>query len=527
MKRQILKNLFTNYLTNLLRMVLGFAIVPFLVHKLGKESYGLIVLAESSIVFFDVVKGSIWSALSRYATFALARERTREFEELLSTGRVLLLGAAALALVAGSAVAWFFPSIFRVPPELEEQSRILFFLVSLSFAISMPNMVHWAVLYAKNRYDLLNLSLSLGVVLRALSVFVLFSAFPRTATLACYGVVYLCMVLAQNEAVRLIRRRLLPGARARLSRFRMARVREMVGYGSSVAVSRVSEILYQQSPNIIINLFWGSAANAVYAIGVKFPQIFTRLFEEAAWSLTSSFNHLAALERRDRVEELYFLYTKCLTLITAPLCFTLVFIARPLVRFWVGDEFSQAADLIPVFAAPLFLQLPLCIGVCVTNAYAKVRIPSLVGLGTSAATLALGILFGKVLGMGLLGVALAVALSAFFYYAVFQPHYVGRILGVSSFRYLRQAFFVPFLWAAAVCAGCKESVLTVASAGSLLAVPPVVALFAAVYAAGGFALVFNERERKRLKETVHLLSQKRAQAPAPQETPAVAASGQA
>src|SRR5690349_15659874 len=99
MKKQIVKNVFSNYAVAGLTMVIGFLLIPFLIHKLGKDAYGLIALAEATIVFFEIITVSVRTALSRHVTFSLAQERREEFLEYLATGRTILFGSATIVFV--------------------------------------------------------------------------------------------------------------------------------------------------------------------------------------------------------------------------------------------------------------------------------------------------------------------------------------------------------------------------------------------------------------------------------------------
>jgi len=170
MKTQIIKNLFSNYLVNSLQMILGILVVPFLIIKLGKEAFGLIVLVESTIFIFEVMVGSVRIALSRHATYALAKGDLDEFIQYLSTGKYILFVVGGIILLLGSLVSCFFSYIFKVPLDLVLSSKLLFLLVTSSFFITVPNIVYWSILYSKQRFDLLNLASSIGLISRALSI---------------------------------------------------------------------------------------------------------------------------------------------------------------------------------------------------------------------------------------------------------------------------------------------------------------------------------------------------------------------
>ena len=503
MKKQIFRNLGVNCVMNLLRMALGFLLVPFLIRKLGKEAYGLIVVAETAVVFFDVATASVWTALSRYVTFALVRGKKEGFREYLATGKGMLWAAAALAASVGAFTSWNFTRLFRVPPAYGDPSRVLFAFIAAGMTITVLNMVHRALLYAQNRNDLLNLATGYGVVLRAAALFGLFSVLPRRfVTLPAYGMVYLAMSCAQNAAVVRWSRRSMPDLRVRLRDFRWSCVKEIMDYASSITVGRLSIILNQDAANILINLFWGSAANAIYSVSLKFPLIVTRLFEEASWSLTSSFNQLVAMGDRERIRRLYFMYTKVLALISMPVCFLLVLGAGPLIHVWVGDGFAQAGKIMPILVVPMFLQLPLSVGGCLMIAHAKVRIPSFVGIAGAVANLVLSVVLGKFMGLGLTGVAASTALMSTLYFLCFSPIYVCRISGFSSWEYLSKTVGLPLLWAGAVVWGADEALRALWAAGH-----PVFAVVslpgaAAFYAAGAYLAVLNREEKTQARELI-------------------------
>src|SRR5258708_4033788 len=162
MKNQIIKNIFSNYFANILQMGLGIMIVPFLIAKLGKDSFGIIVLVETIICFFEIIATSVRVSLSRFVTFSLSQNNEKDFLEYLSCGRFLLLLATALIFIFGTFLSFFFQRIFQVPPGIALQSKLLFFIVNLSFVFSMPNIIYWSILYAKQRFDLINMAFSFG-----------------------------------------------------------------------------------------------------------------------------------------------------------------------------------------------------------------------------------------------------------------------------------------------------------------------------------------------------------------------------
>jgi O-antigen/teichoic acid export membrane protein len=445
MKKQIVKNVFSNYFVSLLGITLGFVLVPFLVRKLGKEAYGLIALVDSTIIFFEVATIGVRTALARHATFALSEGNDKEFLEYLGTGRLLLFGCAGFVLAAGSIISFYFPVLFNVPPELVMQSKLLFLFVTIGFCISIPNIVFWSVLYSKQRYDLINFAMSFGAITRSVALIFLFQALPgRFVSLVTYGLIYILFTWVQNMMIYFFHKSAIPGIKISMRRVDFSKARAILSFSAYASLQRLSSMFVGNVTNILINVFYGAASNAIFTISTKIPMMMRRLFNEATWSLTPTFTDLVAKKDRTRLESLFFMYTKLLVVVTAPICFLLILFSKQLIVLWVGEEFVMSGQLVALYTAPLLLGIPFAVCGCINNAYGKLKVPSQVGIFYSTFNVISGVILAKNLKMELFGFGLSNLISAFLYLMIFQPYYACRVASISLHRYLLYSVFRPF-----------------------------------------------------------------------------------
>ena len=445
MKKQILTNLGSNYLFSFFGMALGFFLVPFLIGKLGKEAFGLTVLAESTALFFEILTVSVRVALSRHATFALSAEKMDDFTEYLSTGRVILYGSSAMVLAFGLVVSALFTHIFKVPPVYALDSQILFLLISLGFVISIPNIVFWSVLYAKQRFDLINLSMSVGLVLRAVFLFAYYSFAPKEwQTLTAYGAIYFSMAYVQNQMIYRWSHKVMPELSIRFRSFKRERVREILSFSIHTSMTRASQLLYQETAHILMNVLWGPAYNAVYSIALKLPNTMRRIFLEPSWALTPTFTDLAAKGDKKRMEELLYFYSKVLTIVTTPMSFALMFFSAPIIQAWVGPDFQLAGELMPLFSISLFVAIPFSLSGCLMNAFGKMKVPSFVSLATAVLNVLLCLGLGHWLGWRLYGIAWATVISSLWLSTFFFPYYACQVAGISWWSYALESMIKPF-----------------------------------------------------------------------------------
>ena len=510
MSRQILKNLCSNYLATAVGAALGFFLVPFLIRRLGKEAFGVIVLAESAIAFFEILTISIRMALSRHAAFSLAKGDFEGFVQYLATGRRLLWVSTAFIFSSGIFMSAFFPSIFRVPPGLGSQSRLLSFWIAAAFSLSIPFIIYWSVLYAKQRFDLINLSLSIGLIARALCLFVVYSVLPQEhRSLAVYGTVYFCVTAVQNGLIYFYQKKLMPFLSLRGVFFESLKAKEILTFGFHTSVSRVSSLFSNEALNVLINLFWGAAFNAFYSVGYKLPLVMNRIFMETTWTLTPTFTELAAREDRQGLARLFFIYLKFITILFVPLGLLLIFMARPIIFFWVGEGFETAALILPVLAFPLLSSIPLAVAGCVLNAYGKVELPARASLLAAALNLTGAVILGKVLSFGLLGVAFASASAWIFYYSIFTPWYAARAVGLPWGGY-PDAFLRPFVWSFLVTGGAFLA-LRAARYETWLTLPELILLIFLLPLTcylGAYFTVLNGNERTKIRQLFRQLKER-------------------
>jgi O-antigen/teichoic acid export membrane protein len=429
-------------------MTLGLLIVPFLIAKLGKDAFGLTVLTESTIAFFEILTTSIRIAMSRHATFSLSQGKMSEFIEYLSCGRYLLGFCGIFVLAVGCTISYFLPHIFQIPEALTMQSRILFFMVTIAFYLSVPNIVYWVVIYAHQRFDLIFMACSSGVILRAIAIFALFTFLPSSfVSLATYGLIYFVMKVLENSLIYFWHKKVMPGFHLITKNIRLDKMPEIISFSGYTSLYNISMVLYDNTANILINIFYGPSVNAMYAVSLKIPTAIKNFFMRATWTLNPTVTELAAKGDLVKMEQLFLSYSKLVSILTVPLCLFLMFVSRQLINLWVGKDFGQAAILLCIHILPLIFVIPLEAINGATNAYAKVKVPSQVGFASAVCNVILGIILAKTFSLGLYGFAISAATFTFINGAVFIPYYSCKITGISLKKYWLNAFVYPFLLA--------------------------------------------------------------------------------
>ncbi len=446
MKNQIAKNLATNYIGNFLGMALGFFVTPFLINKLGKEAFGITILAESIISFFQIFAFSVRIALSRYTTIALSKNQKKDFIEYLSTGRRILYIVMLLGLVPGIIVSLSFPSLFNVPVQFHQQSRVLFLLITIAFSLTIPNIVFWSVLYARQRYDLLNVSNFGGVILRVVFIFILFSFLPSSyVNIVTYGFVYLSMTWIQNYLVYRWSIHLMPDLEIKSRNSNPAKVKEILSFSSYASLGNLGAVAHESVMNIIVNVFLGPIYNTIYSVSIRIPNMMKRLFLEPSWSLTPTFTDLAAKKDQGRLEMLFTMYLKLINLIIFPLSLIIIFLSHPIISLWVGKDFAEASQLMPYFMIVSLMMISASVCSCILTAYGEVKYPTIINLVIAFLSVVFGCLLAFHFKQGLVGIGVAAVAFNFLGSVVLLPAYACKVSGIKVNKYWIESLLKPLL----------------------------------------------------------------------------------
>ena len=444
MKRQIIKNLLSNYVLTGTGMVLGFFLLPFLIRKLGQEGFGVTVVAEALILFFFIFVSAVRISVSRYVTLSLSQKKMEDCLLYLSTGKRILNIFIRWVFVLGVIVAVFFPVFFRVPNGLQQQSQMMFLLIVVAFVLSIPNVVYWAILYGYQKFDLINLSNAGGTILRAMAIFSLYSFLSGGwASLGTYGVVYFLTTMGQNYIVYRWAMSIMPSAGKIGLKYDPFKAAEIFSYTRYTAMGSISGTLYNSVMPVIINIFCGPMANTVFAVASRIPSVFKTIFLEPAWSLIPTCTHFVAINEREKIEKLFFLYSKGVLVVFWPIMFSVAISSRMILHWWVGDGFGPAIVVMIILVASALLSSYGYLCSVVTSAYGEIKIPTIVGIISSVASVGLGVFLAFFFKMGLPGMAIGALLVTLLGSFLFNPIYTCHILKADVKKYYLESFFVP------------------------------------------------------------------------------------
>jgi O-antigen/teichoic acid export membrane protein len=333
--------------------IVGIVLIPVMLAGLGKQFYGLLVVAIAvslwGAAIFDF--GLSWSVIREVA--AAGSAGPSETERFVSAARTCYFALAVIGALVIALLGLPMSHTLGLSQEGKRIAPLVFVIVALGFIPGQMLTFELTVLGGLRRFDLSNfLSIS----------FALLTALGTIAAIAFrLGILGVTGVQALSAAVSafagyLTVSHVKPGFRQRLGRFEWATIRSRLSFSlGSQLLSTLNVVFWDGAPLLIASIL-GPGAVAQYHVGRKFPQTVARLAARAGLVvLPAASEHdwdADSFHARNVLE----VGTRWLVVISLPVCIVLWVLAPNVLSIWVGAAEPRTVSVLRLVTATALLE---------------------------------------------------------------------------------------------------------------------------------------------------------------------------
>jgi O-antigen/teichoic acid export membrane protein len=435
-----------NYIGMAIASAIGFFLTPYMIHRLGSTSFGVLMLSTAMLNYATLLDFGIGlSVMKLVADRAHEADRTG-IQRLVST--VLVLYGAVGVVIVIVALALYGPisGQFHVPVGQQDAFRWCYVCAALAIGVTFPFSVFTAVITGHRDFALQNRFVVLQSLVSAAGTVVLLELGHGVVAVAVLNLgiavaqfVIKVLVVHARYAVRF--------ARGRVDRTVLPSV---LAFASWVFVINVASKIIFDTDTIVVGALLGPAAVAIYQVALA-PNVVLRKFGEQfnVVALTGG-SSLHAQGQPDAVRRLFLESTRMTAVIMLP--FAIVFGAwgHAFIALWVGPKFHDADSALLYLALAMTAIAIQGTASQIIMAHSRHRVMAIATTCEAIANLALSIVLGKRYGIEgvALGTLLPTLVTAF---AVALP-YAARLTGSSLFD-VAVRLGPPLVGAAALVAG--------------------------------------------------------------------------
>ncbi len=487
--RRVHLNIASNALNTGINAAAGLITLPFLIDRLGAESYGLWVLVSASAGMFMLVDFGMPAAVGRRIASSRYHGDDSTIDSVISTSLCMLAGAALLVVAATLFLVQAFPVIFPVPVEKLSDVRTALLISGIASAIYFPAAAFDGILWGQERFDLHNAVEIPAVLLRLAGIL---SFVGESTSLTELALIVAVPAVASYAVRTMISVRLQPGLSVSPRWFDKVMMRELALFGGWFGVVTLARTSLPSAATFVIGATLGPVAVTVFTV----PRL---LVSYAHWVLASVsqvvapkaavLHHIAD----DRGQKRLFIESSRYAIALAVfICAGLLQFGGTFLQLWLPRQSGVEYRILVILALAEALPLSQWVSYNVIVSMAKHR--ALARLALSELMLVFsGALLGAWLG-GLVGVALVCAAAAFIFRGVWTAYVAAKLVGLDPRTYLVRILGSTAVVAAIPAAALSTLPLPEAAAGWMPFVAAV-AVYCILYAAATLA-VFNLLHRR-------------------------------
>ena len=324
-------------------ILLSLVCLPYIVHKLGNEAYGVLALVTSVLGFFAFLDLGVTNASVKYMAEAYAQKDLEKINNIIGSSLVVYLiaggsGCCLIALMTNALVQ----NILKIPPGYIADSTFAFYVASCGFLLNMVLGVFAAVPKAVQRYDVATkVNMAVSTSLTIMTVLALYLGYGLREVV----ILNFLSSLASLSIYMLVAKKLIKGISIRVS-YDPATFKLLFTFGAYSLLVMISSAFLFQLDRLMIGSFAGAAQVTYYVVPASIALRINGFVGSIMGVVFPLCSELHATGQQAKLRELYLKTSKYAFMLSISIATPLVVLSTPLMKYWMGVEYGLKSSLV-------------------------------------------------------------------------------------------------------------------------------------------------------------------------------------
>lgn len=439
-KRQILKNVGSSWSSLATNVLVGIFLSPFILHHLGDSAFGIWVLIFSVTGYYGLFDLGIRSSIIRYVSKYAATDDRDKLTRFVNTSLFTYTGIGVVSMALTTVLSSFLEGMFRIPPGMHSQARILLLMVGAAVSLGFPLGVFGGMLEGLQRFYILNWT-SIGSTLARAALIVYF--LHRGYGLLTVALITVGLPILSSIVRGIIVFRLCPVPLG-LRYVDRESFRHMANYGGTTFLVLVAARLRFRTDELVLGTMMSTVAVTYFNIGARIVDYAQEFVSNLAQLFVPMASQSEATGNLERVRKIYIAGNRVCAFLIFPITALLLIFGKNIIRIWMGARYvPHSYPVLVVMILGFALMLMQAASTRVLFGLGKHQTLGWITVIEGLANLVLSI--ALVPPLGIVGDALGTSIPLAFTYLVFMPRHLNKQIGVPVGRFLREAYTLPFL----------------------------------------------------------------------------------
>ena len=440
--RTVIKNTVYNNIGYVLQLLISLLLIPFIIHKIGMELFGIWILLEVIVTYLSLLDFTgIGGAFVKYIAEYHTKKDFKRCNQVINLGwtyyTFFWIIMALLIFFLREPIL----KLFNFPPDIFNTISLVFIGVLLISLIRGSFAVFRSVLLGLQRMDITNIIAILASLVNAAGVILFLSMGLGLKGLVMSGLITAVFTVILQT---LLAYKMFPQMRFRLFSINKDIFKKTFVYGVNIRIASIAELINTHVDKIFLGFFLNTSLVGLYELGAKIAKIARSFPEQLLPAILPASSELQALDDTKNLHKLYTRGSKYLSLLTFPIAFFVIAYASLIMTLWLGKgSFKESVLALQVLSVGYVFVLLVSMGRLIARGMGIPQYEMRSSVIIVILNIALSIIL--ILKLGFVGALLGTTLSgvigsSFFFYSF------NRRIKESVFSIIKKVFASPFLF---------------------------------------------------------------------------------
>lgn len=441
-KKQISINMLANIVSYSTNAGIAFLLTPFLIDKLGKETYSFYPIANTIVSYMSILTNALNAVASRFVTVEIVKENKSEADKYFSSTLAANLIMSCILALPMALIVIFLDKIMDVPINEVASIKMLFSLVFTAAIMNICASVFGIATFAKNRIDLRSLRELVTAIIKVILFVTLYKFF--SPTIFYVGVVALAVAIV-NVCFQIgYTKYLLPDIHLSRSNISLSHTKKLLGSSTWNAINSFGNVMLAGMTLILANIIFGANSSGTFSIVYTVPQFMSGIISMLVGVFFPVMTYRYAQKDKDGLCYEIATSQKLIGSIGCAIIATFGAFSQPFFQLWTPSENSIVLSkltilvLVPYIFISCFWTLTNIIIVV-----DKLKFPAIANLVLGILNIVLSFMAKWLFGLADICLPIISGILQIVWIGVIIPKYISNILKIKPWN-----VYTPFIWLA-------------------------------------------------------------------------------
>lgn len=422
-----------SYVVMGLSNLVGLLYTPYMLRMMGQSEYGLYSLVASVVAYLTILDLGFGNTIIRYTAKFRAEGKLEEQETMFGMFIVLYSIIGLIAFLLGLVLYFNLDLIYGKALTVDEleKTHTLMLLMIFNLGVTFPLSIFGSIVTAYEKFVFQKLIQIGRIILNTLLMIVLLEMGYRAIGMVVLITVFNITSLLLNFWYSKYRIKI----KIKFGKFDWKFFRELAGYSFYIFLGAIIDRLYWSSGQLVLGAFVGTAAVAIFAVGIQLEQMYMGFSTAISGVFLPKVTAMTSKEKSEKEISSLFVRTGRIQFIVMAFILTgFILFGQQFILLWAGEDYRDTYIIALFFFIPLTIPLIQNLGITILQARNQIKFRALLYIAIAVLSLVMQLVVVKKYG----GVGCAAAIGS----AIL----IGHVLIMNIYYFKKQHINIPAFW---------------------------------------------------------------------------------